>query len=478
MIARRPGEPVDAASLVLFRVAFGLTLLWDIVRHFRGGWIRFYYIQPVFHFQYPGFGWVEPLPGPAMYALFVLLGLAAAGIAVGFLYRACCVFFGLGFGYVFLLEELRYLNHYYLIVLLCFLMAVIPAHRLLSVDARLRPGLRSSTVPAWSLWLLRLQIGIVYFYAGLAKLKWDWLQGRPTVYMWAKASLRHEWMQAFDLETMAYFLSYGGLLLDLFVVPLLLWRRTRGFAFAAAIFFHVSNKLMFAIGIFPYLMTAATTLFFEPDWPRRFVNRFRREAYRGGRKRGGPAGTAPPSAVPERKETERVPKVLIGALAIYAVIQLTVPLRHYLYPGSVLWTEEGQYFAWHMILRSKDVKEATFLLVDPATGEPESFDPARLLPRWQVEAMGRRPDLIHQFALHLRDELEAIGLKGYEVRARVRVSLNGRAAEWMIDPEVDLARERRSLWPKGWILPQKEPLPPMEEVIAEIRRHVPGVGAD
>ena len=34
-------------------------------------------------------------------------------------------------------------------------------------------------------------------------------------------------------------------------------------------FFHVLNKWMFDIGIFPVMMLAATLLMFPPDWPRK-----------------------------------------------------------------------------------------------------------------------------------------------------------------------------------------------------------------
>lgn len=457
----RLGAPVDLASLVLFRICFGLILHWEIWRFFTKGRIGRYYIDPEFHFQYLGFGWVEPLPGVGMYLLFALLGGFAACIAVGFFYRLSCVLYGLGFLYVFLLDESHYLNHHYLVILLCFLMALVPAHRSFSVDAWRNERLKSETAPAWSLWLIRTQIGIVYFYAGLAKLKWDWLSGRPTVFMWMQAASRREWLQVFDPELMAWFLSYGGLLLDLCIVPLLLWRRTRGFAFAGAVFFHASNKLLFQIGIFPFLMTAATTLFFDPDWPRRLWRRLKPGVRRGKQPRKEKA----PSTAGPVEPLRPVWAVLIG---IYLFLQLVIPLRHYLYPGSVLWTEQGQYFAWHMLLRSKDVS-AMFWIMDMETGETQPVDPATLLPPFQASRFATRPDLAVQFAKYLREELEERGRENFEVRATVWVSLNGREMEPLVDPEVDLSRVKRTLWPRSYIMPQKESLPPMNEAAAIVR---------
>jgi vitamin K-dependent gamma-carboxylase len=176
-------KPVDIASIVFLRVAFGAVMLWEVYRHFKYGWIARYYIEPTVYYAYYGFGWVRPWPGEWMYAHFYALGLLAACIMVGFCYRAAAALFFLGFTYVFLLDQTEYLNHFYLICLLSFLLVFVPAHRALSVDAWLRPRLRSNWASAWALWLLRAQVGVVYFFGGVAKLNSDWLHGEP-MRMW------------------------------------------------------------------------------------------------------------------------------------------------------------------------------------------------------------------------------------------------------------------------------------------------------
>ena len=184
-----------------------------------------YYIQPGIHFTYHGFSWIAPLPGDGMYVLFYALGLLAACILVGFYYRAAAALFFLGFTYVFLLDQARYLNHFYLISLVSFLLVFVPAERALSVDALLRPRMRSDVTPAWTLWLLRAQIGIPYFYGGIAKLNNDWLRGEP-MRMWLAGKRDFPLIGPFFTEDwMVYQFVVGGLLLDLLVVPLLLWTR-------------------------------------------------------------------------------------------------------------------------------------------------------------------------------------------------------------------------------------------------------------
>jgi vitamin K-dependent gamma-carboxylase len=177
MLRARLSTPVDGSSLAVFRIAFGALMLWEVSRYFSYDWIQRYYITPAFHFTYYGFGWVRPWPGDGMLVHFYVLGALAVCIALGFAYGLASVLFIVAFTYVFLLEQARYLNHFYLISLLSGAMAVVPADAMLSVDAWRRGT--TKTVPLWSLWLLRFHVAIPYVFGGIAKLNGDWLRGLP-----------------------------------------------------------------------------------------------------------------------------------------------------------------------------------------------------------------------------------------------------------------------------------------------------------
>ena len=436
---------VDIASLACFRIAFGALMAWEVTRYFSRGWIRAYYVWPAFHFKYYGFEWVEPWPAPGMELHFAALGGLALCLMVGLFYRLAATLFFLGFAYVFLLDQAYYLNHFYLIVLLSLLLAFVPAHRALSLDAWRRPHLAAATAPAWALWLLRSQVGIPYFYGGLAKLNDDWLRAEPMRGWLAKhtATALPLIGQFLVTEWAPYLFAYGGLAFDLAVVPALLWRRTRLFAFAMAVVFHGLNALLFHIGVFPWLMIAATTLFFPPEWPRRFGLPLARPE---------PAPTPAPAGLLPRQRAG------LAVLGSYLAVQLLFPLRHLLYPGNVSWTEEGHRFSWHMKLRDKDT-EALFEIRDLDTGTTRRVSPQERLSRRQAEEMPDRPDMILQFAHHLAAEERRQGHANVEVRARVMASLNGRPPQPLVDPEVDLAREPRTLLPARWIVPLRESLP-------------------
>lgn len=150
-------------------------------------------------------------------------------------------------------------------------------------------------------------------------------------------------------------------------------------------------------------------------------------------------------------------RALLAFIGLWLAVQILVPLRHLLYPGSPHWTEEGHRFAWQMKLRDKKA-EALFTVRDPAgevewTVYPEDF----LLPH-QARTMPSRPDMVLQFAHHLAQVWkEEEGLERVEVRARVCASLNGRRGALLIDPERDLVPIERDLWPADWILPLDQP---------------------
>ena len=220
-------RPVDIASTVVFRVAFGLIMLWEIWRYFYFERIEHHFIYPLLSFKFYGFEWVRAWPGDGMYWHFYLLGAMAAFITLGLFYRLASWVFFLGFTYIFLLDQALYLNHFYLISLISFILAFIPANRAFSLDSLIWASKRSDTVPAWCVWLLRFQVGIPYFYGGIAKLNSDWLAGFPLRDWLPKRGSYIVIGEFLQTEAGAYFFSYGGLLLDLFIIPLLLWKKTR-----------------------------------------------------------------------------------------------------------------------------------------------------------------------------------------------------------------------------------------------------------
>ena len=507
--------PVDIACLVYFRIAFYGIMLWEVWRFIDHDWVRRYFTDKEFYFTYWPFDFLRPLPGDGMMILFYCMGAAAAFAALGLFYRVSAGVFFLMITYVFLLEQARYLNHLYLVCLIAFLMIFVPAHRYFSLDALLNPKMRSEVVPAWSIWLLRFQVGIPMLFGGIAKLNADWLRGEPLRAWLADRTDFPILGQYFTYELLVWFLNYSGLFIDLFVVFLLVNRRTRVFGFVTALAFHFMNARLFDIGIFPWLMIAATVLFFEPDWPRRMLrdlrqgHAFRAPALIGGfslgffiggllpetfslvkalvgavgvaiaayhldepfrRPEAEPVGVKAEPAMARRarvKAASRSPappvltlvqKWTFALLGVWLAVQVLVPLRHFAIPGNVHWTEEGHNFSWHMKLRDKD-SAGLFVASDPSTGEQWEVNPLDYLTSRQTRKMTSRPHMVIPFVHYLEDRFREEGHQDVEIRARIFASLNGREAQLLIDPEVDLTKVSHPWWGHAdWILPLELPL--------------------
>lgn len=432
-------EPVPIDSLVAFRVYFGLMTALDCLEFLQGELIATTFIKPVMLFKYYGFEWVRPWPGMGMYVHFITVVVLGLCVSAGFLYRLTSVLLALGFTYIFLLEKAIYLNHMYLICLVTGILAVLPANHAFSIDARLNPRIFSSTVPLWCLWLIRLQIAIPYVYGGFAKFDRDWLSG-DVMFMFLMDAQGYPVLgPVMSSEYAVLFFTWGGLLFDLFIVPLLLWKRTQFPAFLCMCGFHMMNATLFDIGIFPWLMIGASTIFLPPDWPRRFLQ--------------VPVNLSAIAGSPSRLRHQRY---VFATLGLYLAFQLLFPFRQFLYPGDPSWTDEGQQFSWRMMIRAK-LTRMEVLAVDPVSGQRGPMHPERFLNPRQVRNLSRSPDMMLQFSHFLAHEHRRLGGGDLQVYWITNCSLNGRPPQPLIDPKVNLAAQRRSLWPAKWIMPLTAP---------------------
>ncbi|WP_257448424.1 HTTM domain-containing protein [Archangium lipolyticum] len=426
---------MDPASLVAYRVTFGLLMVIAVGRFFAYGWIHDHYLAPGVRFPFAGFEWIRPWPGVGMYLHFGLMGLGALGIAFGVAYRVSALTFLLTFTYAHLIDKTYYLNHYYFISLVGLLLVLLPLHR---------PG----AARAWWLWLLRAQVGLVYVFGGVAKLKSDWLVHAQPMKIWLAASTDLPVLgRLFEQPWAPHAFSIAGAVFDLCVVPALLWRRTRWLAYVAVVGFHVLTRLLFPIGMFPWLMMAGALLFFPPDWPRRLASRILRRPVRA------PEPRSPPAPLSKR--------AWVGPTlaAAFIGVQLAMPFRHLLYPGDVMWTEEGFRFSWNVMLMEKDGL-AEFRVTEPGTGKRWVVSPREHLTPFQVRMMATQPDMLLTFAHHLARHFAERGHPDVEVRVDAFASLNGRPRQRLVDPNVNLAAVGPWDDLHGWVLPFRAVDPP------------------
>lgn len=448
---------VDAASLAVFRMVFGALMLFEAVNYGVFLCLDCMYRDTDLLFKYHHFEWARMLPGPGLEIVYVVMGLAAIGVMLGFYYRASAVVLVLSFGYLFLLDQALYLNHFYLALLFATILVFVPANRYWSLDARRRPEIASASVPNWGRFWLGAQLEIVLLYAGIVKLNSDWLNLEPMrVWMTAASADEAGFFQLLTQDWGIAAASYGAIALHLVGAPLLLWRRTRFHVFWIYALFHTINAFVFDIGIFPWMTLGATLLLFDPDWPRQVLRwlqargkALRWETLSQPIEPAAAGGTAAPNRVWRL--------TVVMAVTVWLVAQTFIPLRHIPAPGNVAWNEDGHRFSWRMKLRTKR-GTATFIVQRP-DGFRAVVDPAAHLNRTQVRKMACIPDLIWQFAQFLESEYSEGGTKEVSVHADTSCSLNTREPAPLINRLVDLTKIERGDPVTDWVTPLSKRLP-------------------
>ena len=432
LIIKRLDTPTDAASVVVLRIVFGLLMFWEMTRYYYNGWIRDLYARPQFHFQYEWFQWLRPLPEEAMYLLFASLAILSLMITLGLFYRISTLLFFLGYSYIFLVERATYNNHYYLICLLSLMLILAPLHRSWSLDVLRGNVKHTDSLPVLWLWIFRLHMGIVYFYGGIAKFDHDWLNGLASRKLMGEGNRGTFLEPLMQYEWVPYIYAWSGMLFDLLIPFLMLWKRTRNLAFLSVIIFHTTNNFVFSIGVFPMLALMLTLIYYDAGFPRRIVpNKIKIWVSGVYRKRLLERNQAISSSHSQTRP------LFFAFLGIYFLIQLLIPFRHLTYPGWTTWHEEGHDFAWRMMLRQK-TSRMTFNVTHPVTGEQRYAEPEDYLNFLQLKLMGN-PRLLLQFAHHLDSLVQKNAGFDPIITARFEVSMNGREFRYLVDPNVDLS---------------------------------------
>lgn len=442
------------APLVMFRIIFGAMMLFGIIRFISKGWVMDMYIYPSTYFGYLGFEWVKPLPGNWMYLPFVLLLVGSLGILLGAFYRFSSTLFFLCFTYVELLDKTNYLNHYYFISLISFLLIFVPSNAFFSIDVRLNRAKERKQVPIWTIGIFKFQLGCVYIFAGIAKLETDWLINAQPLKIWLQA---HRDMPVFGgllaEKWTAYFFSWFGCIYDLFIVFFLLSKRFRPYAYLAVIVFHFVTWYLLPIGIFPWVMIFSTLIFFSVSFHEKMIqllSKLTRTAI----------NFTSQSAVNSLTSAKWV-KVFIVS---YIFIQVTLPFRYIFYPGNLFWSEEAFRFSWRVMLMHKE-GNAQFYVKDKKNGGEIEINNCQFLTTNQIDQMSTQPDMILQYADFLKEKFadtiltygsQKIHLKDPSIHANIFVSLNGRPSQLFISKKHDLTQIPYNFAPRNWLEPFNE----------------------
>lgn len=368
-----------------------------------------------------GLEFVKPLsPETLDNLLYIGIG-ASILVALGLFYRLACVAMTLMLFYALFMTRVTFNNHYYLFALIGLLLCFTMADERVSVRSifRSRPP---SKIPYWNYFILQFQIGIVFFFGGLAKINPDWLTGAVTDPMiWKTFGM----FDQLHLASLAF--SWAGMLFDLLIPFFLFWKRTRLWAVILVIAFNLTNGLLLFdnIGLFPYAMIVLTVLaFLDTAYLDKFAKKYLSQYIPVGKHKGERRMLIPKSA-------------LMIVLAAYFTFQCLFPMRHYVIKGHPEWTDQGSTFAWRMKSSSKLIS-LKYKAIDKATGKFISdvnmgftfrMEQLFAFTPYHVWFMGQR---VHQ-------RFAERGRPNFGVTVEYYVTMNGQPMQLAIDPTVDLS---------------------------------------
>ncbi len=420
---------VNSICLELFRILLGFCLVFETFRLYKI--LQSYYINPEFLFKFPLFEFVKPFPFPILLAILTSMFLASCGILLKVFYKVSLVIFLVFYSYFFLLDCSHYNNHYYLVILILFLLVIIPQ------NGNLRTFIKTNEAPTaslWGIWVLRFQILVVYFYGGIAKLHFDWINGDVMNAVFNQNPNQIPFFFPFSIENSVLLYTYGGIIIDLFVAPLLLMKKTRWLAFFVLVAFHLSNAYSLNIGIFPYFMIAACILFWNGDQLQSLLKR--------------PKVKTSENPFARESSISIYNQMYPILLSSYIGFQLLFPLRHYLISNNVDWTGQGKFFSWRMKMPHKSLEQFEIFTFDKKTGE--EYKPNINITGEQLNAFVYYPTLLPQFLDALVEKIDGKQKEDIQFKLNVKVSMNGKNAQTVYsqsynfsDAELELFKDNK-----------------------------------
>ena len=422
---------IDNSPLIVFRIFFGFLIACESFGAILTGWVHKVLIAPKFTFSFIGLDWLQPLPGFGMYFYFIIMGLFGIAIMLGYRYRVAIISYTILWAGVYFMQKTSYNNHYYLLLIISFYMIFLPANQYASLDVKQQRTLKKKTMPYWVSLLFIIQVAIVYFYAAIAKFYPDWLNGTFTRILLTGTTSNEFFLALFSNKYFYLFIAYAGILFDLLIVPLLLFKKTRTIALVASLSFHLFNAIFLQIGIFPFFALTFSLFFYPPEKIRKLFLRNK------------------PVFNESVAENHFGKQIFLFFLLPFLFIQLLLPLRHHLIEGDVLWTEEGHRLSWRMMLRKRD-GFINFKIKNNNTGEMTSYDYHKNLSPKQARTLATKPDFIWQYCQRIKQEYRG---KNISIFIDCKNNINNGEFKTLIDPKQDFAKaEWNYFWHNEWIL--------------------------
>lgn len=397
---------ISVKNFSIFRFAFGILMIPQVLHlipHVHD------LSNSTFVFHYPGLSFIEAYSHELIDFLGATSIIGAVFLALGILPRIGALVFLVSFGYLFLIDQSFYNNHYYLWVIIAFLFFIVESNKSISIRDLFHNDVNKKFDSNNQL-IFCVLITIVYFYGGLAKLTTDWLTGYPMILLAAERKLPSP-------EFTGLFISYTGLIFDLFIGFLLWWKPKKWYIFTPYFAFHIINYFTFNIGEFPIVMLFAWLLFLDfSEFP-----------------------------LAEKMKTLKAliikPKIKSVFLSFFLIFQLVFPFRSLAVGNDFSWHRQGYNFSWRMMLNNYKSTNFQYYVKIQNKNIEYYVDFQKLLTFRQYYHAYHEPFMIWQLAQKLKKD----GQKKYsshkvEVYCESVVTLNNREEKQLINPNIDLGR--------------------------------------
>ncbi|MGE0636085.1 MAG: HTTM domain-containing protein [Bacteroidia bacterium] len=430
---------VENKYLSLFRILFFGFIALELIQFRKRDYFQAFLVDARVRFPYEFFPFDVEFTAQGFTSLFAITLISAVFCSAGLFFRYSKWVFTLSFGFLFFQDKMLWNNHWYLFFLVGFLALFMKLENSLSLDALVNPKIKNAYSPRWYFEILKLQIFVVYFFAGIAKLNYDWLVETEPIGTFIKQRENYfllGWL--FSIDSAKYFFAYSGIIYDLCIGFLLFSSRFKKLGIVLTFIFNIINSIIFDIGMFPFIMLACNYLFvFQHSIDEKKSHK-------------------------NTKSTQQLSKPIMQNglfyfLIFYSSFQLIFPMRQFLYKGNPSWIGICERFSWRMMIQNKVPVKYDFYISEKSTGKNKRIDLRTFLFPPQIMAQVVFPDMIPQTAMAIQKDAEKAGLINPEIKAEIIVSLNKRKPQSLVDSTLNLSEQKADLFkPPLWVVPLKE----------------------
>ena len=410
---------------------FGAVMVGWALNMLLNGTLSELFTSGNFVFHYKGFAWIEPPGTTSLYLVFMLIALSALLLGAGLFFKISTLVFILAFGYITLIDKSNYLSYYYFVIIMALMLLVSPAHRLFSLDLIRKPSIRVDFIPTWFMLAMKIQVVLVFFFAGMGKLNYDWLfEGRP-LSLWLMEAFRN-WGLYIDLtgsfKWLAILLSWLLILSDFIFPHFLFDKKTATGTFLLFLCLQVISLVLFPVGFFPVLFCVSCLIFLPPAGIHEFISRISYFLYDVFQFKGDVFKPGGGYMLEYRNK-----RLMIVLISVFLGFQLSWPVVAYMKWGALKWADTIFHFSWNMELYEKS-GSVTFWKIDTVSGRESKIHLDTYLTQHQQKFMAQDPRMILQFANYLK----AILPGQVEIRADLSLSMNGREPFVVVEKSKDL----------------------------------------